>query len=787
MLLLSPRVQGFASMTELFSHHLDFLLFAAAVVAAFAALTWLLTRWRPGARLPRVTFVIVPVLLIGGVFLVESAGRAERRRIESLVSALAPTYALELARAGHAKITPETPAGDPTLQDIRLRIDEWLTANPIVADIYTMRRLPDGRRVFIVDTDTDTNRNGKIEEHETGAPPGEIFDEEDRGLDRALAGEANFNADVVEDRWGSWVGAWAPIRDPKGGVEAVVGIDLDARTWVSAISRARHERMLQLGLLLAVVAASMVAIGVLQASVAERRATQEKHAASEQRLRLTLDQMPLAFVEIDLAGTITGWNPAAETMFGYTREEVVGKMHYENIVAPEARRGVRELFATLAGQPLPLHNVNDNLTRDGRIIRCEWFHRQICGADGRMLSLICMAQDVSERQSLEEQVRQSQRMTAVGQLAAGIAHDFNNLLTVIQGHADLLRETPGMPKGAREDIERIFTAGDRAANLTRQLLTFSRKHAIFAQPVNLNATVLAITHLLERTLGATITVQADLAEDIPNIVVDSSMLEQAITNLALNARDAMPLGGTLTIRTQCAEVTLEQARTNPERRAGKFVKLTVSDTGTGIPPEVVSRIFEPFFTTKEIGRGTGLGLSAVHGIMKQHGGWIEVQSVQNLGTRFELFFPPTSEGTQETTRSRLTRISGGPKATVLLVEDEAGVRNIARIALERYGYRVLEAEDGPAAEQLWSNHRDQVSVLLTDMVMPNGISGRELADRLLTERPNLPVVFVSGYSVETTAPGFAESAKQAFLQKPYLPEQLITAVEQVLRDGQTPA
>jgi CheY-like chemotaxis protein len=259
------------------------------------------------------------------------------------------------------------------------------------------------------------------------------------------------------------------------------------------------------------------------------------------------------------------------------------------------------------------------------------------------------------------------------------------------------------------------------------------------------------------------------------------MLELAITNLALNARDAMPGGGTLTFATRLVEVGVEDARNHPERRAGVFVCLTVGDTGTGIAPEVLPRIFEPFFTTKRVGQGTGLGLSAVHGIMKQHGGWIEVQSIENLGSRFELFFPPTAEVAGDTTRTRLAKAAAAAgKGTVLLVEDDVTVRHIARRVLERGGFTVLEAEDGPSAEKLWSSHKRQIAVLLTDMVMPNGVNGRELAERLLAERPGLPVVFVSGYSVETTAPDFAASPTQAFLQKPYLPEDLVSAIRRVL-------
>jgi PAS domain S-box-containing protein len=769
-------------MPAFFSRQTDYFTFVALTVVLFAALARFLPRHRHGAALPRITWLIVPLLLTGGWWLVEQAGRTERQKIETLVSAMAPTYAHELARAGHARITLATPPDDPTLQTIRRLLDDWIKANPIAADIYTMRRAPDGRRIFIVDTDTDYDHDGKIDDHEKGAALGEAFTEEDSGLERAFAGEANFNPEVVHDRWGTWVGSWAPIFDEQGRVEAVVGIDYDATQWLKAIGGARRQRLLLLALLLLSAAASLAAIGVLQASVAERRAAQERHAKAEQRLRLTLQQMPLAFIEIDVAGLITAWNPAAEVMFGYTREEVVGKLNYDAIVAPAARTQVRELLTTLRQQPLPKVNVNENLTRGGSIIRCEWFNGQIIGLDGKIISVVCLAQDVSERHSLEEQVRQSQRMTAIGQLAAGIAHDFNNLLTVIQGHADLVREQPDLTAQVREDLDRICTAGDRAAHLTRQLLTFSRKQAIFTRPIDLCECVRAATHLLERTLGATITVRCEFATGLPHVVADPTMLEQAITNLALNARDAMPAGGLLTFVSQVVEVSLTDARSNPERRAGRFVRLAVSDTGCGIAPEILPRIFEPFFTTKDVGQGTGLGLSAVHGIMKQHGGWVEVRSLVGIGTTFALFFPPTGEVSNDSTSIRLVKAaSASSDGTVLLVEDDGAVRHFARSALERSGFHVLDAEDGPSAEQLWSRHKLQIAALLTDMVLPNGVSGPELADRLLAERPDLPVVFISGYSLETTLTGFTESATRVFLQKPYLPEQLVAALQRVLR------
>jgi PAS domain S-box-containing protein len=768
-------------MTTLLQPPYDYAIFAVLALLAFAGLRWVLWRQR-GARLPHWAWLVVLLVLGIGWPVVREAGDEERRKIELLVGAMAPTYAYELAEAGHAKIRLEAGQEDPVYRTLLRRVGDWTRAKPIVADIYTLRQLADGRRVFVVDADTDTDGDGTIAEHERGAVPGETFAARDAGLELALQGRANFNPEIVADRWGVWVGAWAPIFDASGAVEAVVGIDYDAHAWLQAISVARRGQIYSLVLLLATVAAAISAIGVLQTNVERLRLTEAEHARAEARLRLTLEQMPLAFIETDPQGTLVAWNPAAEVIFGYTRDEVIGRTHYEIIVAPGARLQVRTLFEQMMATRTAQRNINENVRRDGKVIRCEWFNAPVLDPAGGVLSIMSLAQDVTERLSLEEQVRQSQRMTAIGQLAAGIAHDFNNLLTVIQGHTDLLRASAALLPEAQEDVERIAAAGERAANLTRQLLTFSRKQAIFVRPLDLNATVLAAAHLLERTLGATIAVRCELAEGLPPIEADPTMLDQVLTNLALNARDAMPGGGALTFATSLAEVSAAEARAHPERRAGKFARLTVSDTGTGIPAEVLPRIFEPFFTTKEVGQGTGLGLAAVHGIARQHGGWIEVHSVVGRGTAFEVFLPPSQRNPEDTTRLRPPRKDPPPPdALVLLVEDEPGVRHLAKAALVRAGYRVLEAADGPTAEQLWSAQKTAIAVLVTDMVMPGGLSGGELATRLRTERAGLPVVFASGYSLEATAPDFAESPTQTFLQKPYGPEQLIAAIERVRR------
>lgn len=773
-------------MREFASSQIDYLVFVVTTVVVFALLGLALRKWRYWARLPRPTWFIVITVMVVGWWPVEEAGHAERMEIESVVTAMAPVYAKELSRAGHALLDPTTPADDPVRRRIVQLLDEWMAQNPMANDIYTMRKLPDGRQIFIADGDTDYNHDGHISENEKGAEAGEIYTHVEPGLTKALEGTVNFDPTLVQDRWGSWVSAWAPIPGPDGKPEAVVGIDYDAHLWLSRIREARLHRITELILLLITIGASMTAIGVLQGQVVLRRRAEEEHLRAERRLRLTLEQMPLACLEMDTRGIIIGWNPAAEMIFGYTREDVVGKMHFDVIVAPSARSQVHELWKDLQSEPVSRRSVNDNVTRDGRIIRCEWFVSQVIDQEGKVVSILSLGQDVSERISLEEQVRQAQRMTAVGQLAAGVAHDFNNLLTVIQGHTHLLLDRTDFPGDSREDVERISAASDRAANLTRQLLTFSRKQAMFCRPLDLNQTVTDTKHLLERTLGANVTLTSVLANKLPRIEADPTMIDQVLTNLAVNARDAMPDGGTLVFRTELIDIPVEEARSHPERRAGRFVRLSVIDSGTGIAPEIQPRIFEPFFTTKDVGKGTGLGLSAVHGIVKQHGGWIEVRSTVGRGTTFLIYLPPTDKMIPEAGASRPLSPSRHGKMNVLLVEDERSVRLLARTALERAGFSVFDAEDGPSAEKIWSEHKGEIHVVATDMVMPNGISGRELAQRLCAERPDLPIVFASGYTMEMTAPEFAETPTQTFLQKPYLPRQLLAAVDRVLQGSSSP-
>jgi CheY-like chemotaxis protein/two-component sensor histidine kinase len=363
-----------------------------------------------------------------------------------------------------------------------------------------------------------------------------------------------------------------------------------------------------------------------------------------------------------------------------------------------------------------------------------------------------------------------------------VAHDFNNILTVIQGYADCLLARANTDDFSHGPLKQISKAAQRAAALTRQLLMFSRKQLIQTRVLDLNIVLQNMARMLQRLLGEDIALDSDYAMHLPSLEADAGMLEQVIMNLAVNSRDAMPNGGRLAIGTSAVEIDGAYTSRNTDARTGKFVCLTVTDNGCGMDRKTMDRIFEPFFSTKEVGKGTGLGLATVYGIVNQHQGWIEVRSEVGQGTTFKIFFPAVArpaESSEESTSDTDT-VRGG-KETILLVEDEPVLRELVREVLSQYQYHVIEAGSGVEALRVWDEHNGQVDLLLTDMVMPEGMSGRDLAIRLRHQKPHLKVIYTSGYSSESLTSDFG-STDTSFLAKPYLPPQLAHLVRQSL-DG----
>jgi len=393
--------------------------------------------------------------------------------------------------------------------------------------------------------------------------------------------------------------------------------------------------------------------------------------------------------------------------------------------------------------------------------------------------VFCMQLDITDRKLLEDRLRQGQKMEAVGQLAGGIAHDFNNILTVIIGHLGLLLMDPQLPSSANAAIREVSTAAERAANLTRQLLAFSRRQVWQPKPMNLDETLTNLSNMLRRLLGEHIALNFHYAPEPAWIEADPGMMEQIVINLAVNARDAMTGGGELSISTSITRVNEEYVRRNAEARVGRFVCLSVNDSGCGMDEITMTHIFEPFFTTKEVGKGTGLGLAMVYGCTKQHRGWVEVKSAVGKGTTFKIFLPACDRPAPSETAPVAPKIDGGTE-TLLVVEDEPSVRELVVSCLRRYGYCVLEADDGPKALELWQQHREKIALLLTDMVMPGGMTGRDLAIKLKKDNHNLKVIYSSGYNTEMATGELPPDKDARYLHKPYSPTKLMETIRHCL-------
>ncbi|HMJ90546.1 MAG TPA: PAS domain S-box protein, partial [Candidatus Acidoferrum sp.] len=508
------------------------------------------------------------------------------------------------------------------------------------------------------------------------------------------------------------------------------------------------------------------------------RIKQMEHALqrSERHFRSLIESALDLIAIIGSDGTIRFQSPSSLPVLGYPAEQLIGRNVFELIHPDDAslvRDSLDRAFAE-AEDRMPvvfrIRHANDSWHY------LESASRLLSGEDPP--ALLVNSRDMTERRKIEDQLRQSQKMEAIGQLAGGVAHDFNNILTVIQGNASWLLES-SEPHETTEIAKQILQAAERAAALTRQLLLFSRKQMMQTRAVDLNEVVAQMTKMLQRILGEDIAFQAEHAPNLPLVHADPGMIEQVLLNLAVNARDAMPRGGRLSVLTNVHMFTEAEVANNPDARPGLHVCLSVKDTGTGIPSDILPRIFEPFFTTKEVGKGTGLGLATVHGIVRQHQGWIEVESEPGLGTEFHIYLL-ASEGVRAETAGETRAALPRGRETVLVVEDELSVRSFVVRLLQRCGYSVLQAVSGRAALDVWKTHHDQIDLLLTDLVMPEGVSGRELAARLQLEKPKLKIVFTSGYSADLAEQSTSLADGVNFLQKPYPPLKLAQTVRACL-------
>lgn len=511
------------------------------------------------------------------------------------------------------------------------------------------------------------------------------------------------------------------------------------------------------------------------AGVLERLRVEEAHHESEERFRMLVEQAADAILVFDEAGRIVDVNQRACRSLGYTHQELLALQIADVDVNFANMKESDDWRLMLAGEPVSFDSKH--MRKDGVTFHVEIRAGAFLFKNEKLF--LALVRDVTERRQLEDQFRQSQKMEAFGQLAGGVAHDFNNLLTVISGYSNLLLSNEELDDESRDQLREIQSAAEKATNLTRQLLTLSRKKEMHGEVVNLSDVVMNMTKILKRIIGEDIELNSPYVPGLSPVHADVGMMEQLLLNLAVNARDAMPRGGQLSIRTEVVEIPTSYTHKNAEARAGQFICLMVRDSGEGMPPETKNRIFEPFFTTK--GRkGTGLGLTTVYGIIKQHRGWVEVISEVGSGTTFKVFLPVTVEKAKSTKmKPDEPEIDGGSE-TILLVEDEAALRALARQILQRKGYRVLEAESGLKALTVWEKHAEEIDLLLTDMVMPDGVNGRELAQRLQSECAELKVVYTSGYSMALES--FESELREGwnFLQKPYHPRKLVKTIRERL-------
>jgi PAS domain S-box-containing protein len=516
------------------------------------------------------------------------------------------------------------------------------------------------------------------------------------------------------------------------------------------------------------------------AGALKRISAQEALVASEANYRSLVERSPDA-IFLHREGTFVYANPAGLKLLGATKpQEVLGRSVFD-LVPPENRDLIGRRFRqAVEGGVNPL--LEQKVLRlDGTLLDAEATSIP-CTYEGKPAVQTVM-RDITARKQLEDQLRQSQKMEAIGQLAGGVAHDFNNMLAVIRGNAELLLMDESQHTSAtNECLKQITAASERAANLTRQLLAFSRKQVMQSQPLVLNKVIADLTKMLKRIIGEHIDLQCRYADRLPFVRADAGMIEQVLLNLAVNARDAMPRGGRLLITTDTASLDAAYAQTHPEASAGEFVCLTVTDTGTGISPEHLPRIFEPFFTTKELGKGTGLGLATVYGIVTQHRGWVDVSSQPGAGATFKIYLPVIPPPPAAAAASQAdTEVPGGTE-TILLVEDDYAVRVITRRVLESHGYKIHEATTAREALEVWRSRADEIALLLTDIVMPQGVTGRDLTDELRAQKPALKVVFMSGYSAAVigTDTAFFQRTKSYFLQKPFSSQVLLQTVRRCL-------
>ncbi len=499
---------------------------------------------------------------------------------------------------------------------------------------------------------------------------------------------------------------------------------------------------------------------------------------SEARFRRLVDSNAQGVCFWNVKGGITGGNNAFLKLVGYTREDLeAGRISWAAMTPPDYAHLDQKALEEIAATGVCAMYEKEWIRKDRSLVPI------LLGAanfEDDPDEGVAFVLDLTARKKLEAEFRQSQKMEAVGLLAGGVAHDFNNILAVIQLQVGLMHAEGGLSPRQSDFAEEIGVAAQRAAGLSHQLLLFSRKETMQTRDLDLNQSINDMTKMLRRILGENIQIQFKFAPQSLPIHADSGMMNQVLINLALNSRDALPKGGLLVIETYDMVFDGLAITQATHARLGSFVCLSVSDNGCGIPPEILPRIFEPFFTTKDVGKGTGLGLATVFGIVQQHQGWINVYSETGLGTTFRIYFPKLAHMSEQKPEPSEANSTRGGQETILLVEDDVFLHASMRQTLLQLGYRVLEASTGIEAQAVWKDHRDEINLLLTDLVMPGGVTGIDLAQRLIQENPKLKVIYMSGYSAEVVGKDSSLTKAANFLTKPFPTSKLAQTIRDTL-------
>ena len=532
---------------------------------------------------------------------------------------------------------------------------------------------------------------------------------------------------------------------------------------------------------------TVVGASKIARDVTERKNAEEALLESEEMARGIIETALDAFIQMDEDGRVIGWNPQAEALFGWSRDEVIGKA-LGDLIVPERLRarhtaGVARFLqgggSTILGKRIEI----DALRRDGTEIKVELKVTALRRRSGYVFN--AFVQDFPEKRALDEQLRMSQKMEAIGQLTGGVAHDFNNMLTVITGTIEILAEGVANDPKLAATVKLIDEAATRGVEMTQRLLAFARKQPLQPYSTDVNTLLVDAAKLLRQTLGEQIEIESILQDELPPVLVDASQLTTALLNLALNARDAMPYGGKLMLET--CDVSLDEAyaRANGEVRPGQYVMVAVSDTGRGIPAAIRDRVFDPFFTTKAPGKGTGLGLSMVYGFVKQSGGHIKIYSEEGQGTSLKLYLPQARETDKVLELAPAAPIEGGQE-TVLVVEDDALVRNFVTGQLKSLGYTTLVAANAAEALSL-INRGATLDLLFTDVVMPGTMNGRQLAEEVVKRLPTVKVMFTSGYTQNAIVHHGRLDPDIILLPKPYRKSDLARLVRVALGSPLTPS